>query len=88
MIELNNQALETNRLTSQRSKKWFDRKFVCKNITNFRVRDLVLMNIKNRFKNLKPGQVQWIGPCCISLERPGDLFDVVYDGNNSSQTYY
>ena len=88
MIELNKQALETNWLTAQRSKKWFDRKFVCKNVTNFRVGDLVLMNIKNCFKNLKPGQVQWIGPCRISLEWAGGLFDIVYEENNRSQTYY
>ena len=46
------------------------------------------MNIKNQFKDLKPGQVQWIRPCCIILERAGGLFDIVYQVDNRDQTYY
>ena len=59
-----------------------------KSTTNFKIEDFVLMNIKNRFKNLKPGQVQWIGPCRISFKQAKGLFDIVYEENNRSQTYY
>ena len=88
MIKYNKEALQKNQLVAERTKKWFDCKFVRSKTIIYKVGDFVLMNIKNRFKDLKPGQVQWIGPCCIILERKRGLFDLLYEINNNNQIFY
>lgn len=88
MIEQNKKAIETNQMVQVKTKKWFDRKFVRSQTTTFKEGDLVLFNVKNRQKNLKPGQIHWIGPCKIILERSGQLFDLSYQMNDTCQIYY
>ena len=50
MMELNQSALQNNQQVHSITKKWFNRKFVHKQTTNFKVGDLVLFNVKNRVK--------------------------------------
>ena len=88
MIELNQQAIKSNQQSQEKTKKWFNRKFVRKKTTIFQIGDLVLSNVKNRFKDLKSGQTHWMGPCEIVLERPGPLYDLSYKENNRHHIYY
>ena len=57
MMDINQQVIHNNQLVQEKTKKWFDRSFVCKQTTDFKVGDLVLFNVKNRHRDLKLGQV-------------------------------
>jgi len=88
MFKTNQQAMINNQNTQKKTRNWFNRKFVCKTVTEFTIGDLVLFNIKNRISNLKAGQIHWIGPCKVEYEHPGKLFDLNYEVNGKNQTYY
>ena len=61
-----------NSVAIQRSKEYFDRRYVKKTaIYTFVVGDVVLMNIKKFLSNIKNVEVRWIGPCTIVQEQPG-----------------
>ena len=80
MLAINEKAGEKNQECVQRSKEYFDRKYVKKvSPHNFVVGDIVLMNIKKRIRDIKNVDVSWIGPCTMVYERPGKLFDVEYN---------
>ena len=53
----------------------------------FVVGDMVLMNIKNRLKDLKNVGVRWIGPCTVVYERLGKLYNVEYECDSKITKY-
>ena len=54
MLAIHQEALKKNQISVQRSKEYFDRKFVKKSqLHNFVVGDIVLMNVKKRIKDIK-----------------------------------
>ena len=72
----------------QRSKEYFDRKFVKKSQPhNFVVGDIVLINVKKRIEDIKNVGVQWIGPCTVVYKRPGQLYDIKYKCEGSTIKY-
>ena len=75
-------------MSVQRSKEYFDRKFVKKSqLHNFVVGDIVLMNVKKRIKDIKNVVVQWISPCTVVYERPGQFYDTEYKCEGSTIKY-
>ena len=53
----------------------------------FVVGSVVLMNIKNRLKDLKNVGVRWIGPCTVVYERPGKLYNIEYECDSKITKY-
>ena len=54
MLAIHQEALKKYQMSVQRSKEYFDRKFVKKSQPhNFGVGDIVLMNVKKRIKDIK-----------------------------------
>ena len=45
------------------------------------------MNVKKRIKDIKNVGVQWIGPCTVIYERPGQLYDIKYECEGSTVKY-
>ena len=88
MVDINNQATMSNHRVQANVKKWSDCKFAFKYKIIFKTKNFVLFSINDRFKDLKEGQIHWIGPYIIILKRPGPLFDHSYSVNNKEQIYY
>ena len=66
----------------------FDKKKVGKRlVTNFILGDHVWMDVWRYVKTKGKGGVKWIGPCLITLVRPGPLFDVSYRTETSELLY-
>ena len=85
MLAIYQEAIKKNRVSVQRSKENFDRKFVKKTQPHdFVVGDIVLMNIKKRIKDIKNVKVQWIGPCTVVYKRPGHFYDIEYKCEGST----
>ena len=80
MLGIQERALEKNAASIERSREYFNRKYVKKTVPySFVVGDVVLMNVKRRLSDLKNVGVRWIGPCTIVYERPGKLYDIEYE---------
>lgn len=72
MLAIQQEAIKKNQESVRILKDYFDRKYARKSQPhNFIVGNIVFMNIKKRIKNIKNVEVQWIGPCKVVYERPG-----------------
>ena len=77
-----------NQVSVQRSKEYFDRKFVKKRQPhNLVVGDIVLLNVKKIIKDIKNVGVQCIGPCTVVYKRPSQLYDIKYECEGSTIKY-
>ena len=89
MLEIQELASQRNSGAIQRSKEYFDRKYVKKTTPyTFVVGDVVLMNIKKRLSDIKNVGVRWIGPCTVVYERPGKLYDIKYKCEGKVLKYF
>ena len=89
MLEIQELASQKNSGAIQRSKEYFDRKYVKKATPyTFVIGDVVLMNIKKRLSDIKNVGVRWIGPCTVVYERPGKLYDIKYKCEGKVLKYF
>ena len=89
MLEIQELASQRNSGAIQRSKEYFDRRYV--NLATpytFVVGDVVLMNTKKRLSDIKNVRVCWIGPCTVVYERPGKLYDIEYKCKGKVLKYF
>ena len=88
MLAIHQEASKKNQASVQRSKEYFDRKFVKKRQPhNFVVGDVVLINVKKKIKDIKNVGVQWIGLCTKVHKRSGQLYDIKYKCEGSTLKY-
>ena len=74
MLGIQEQALEKNAASIERSWEYFNCKYVKKTVPySFVVGDVVLMNVKQQLSDLKNMGVRRIGPCTIVYKHPGKL---------------
>ena len=77
MLNIQELASQKNSGATQRSKEYFNRRYVKKAAPyTFIVGDVVLMNIKKRLSDIKNVGVRWVGPCTVVYELPGKLYDI------------
>ena len=69
-------------------KRWFDRKKVRKTEIIFKVGDIVMYNISSHIKTIKIGTKKWVGPCIITREHDGPLYDLEYINPDDSQKFF
>ena len=80
MLGIQERALEKNAASIERSREYFNRKYVKKTVPYlFVVGDVVLMNVKQQLNDLKNVVVLWIGQCTIVYEHPGKLYNIEYE---------
>ena len=71
MLAIHQEALKKNQISVQRSKEYFDRKFVKKSQPhNFVVGDMVLMNVKKRIKDIKMLGFNGLAPVPLFMKDP------------------
>ena len=89
MLKIQELASQRNSGAIQRSKEYFDRRYV-KKATPYTlvVGDVVLMNIKERLSNIKNIEVCWIVPCTVVYEQPGKLYVIEYKCKGKVLKYF
>ena len=79
MLGIQEQELEKNAASVERSWEYFNHKYVKKTVPySFVAGDVVLMNVKQQLSDLKNMGVRWIGPCTIVYKQPGKLYIIKY----------